>query len=351
MGDWMKTSVQLSLGGFLVGLGLGWFISQTFAITYGVLGWLLVVAGAAVVVSALISWKVPRMPVGGLAVALLIGLILPIAASSGFDFDGDYRAERTRTFDGTVNANVVTFVVRNRNGAVQVSTWDSSEYRVDLTIKAKGFTVADAENTIAGLDIDVTEERIQNQLRLVLEYNIPEQTWRGLAIQVAAYLPADAEIDLDLESSNGGMYLTDIEGNTIRLRTSNGALALERVYAETISGTSSNGRITGEIEAPDTTLATSNGRIELTLPCTASGTYDLSTSNGRVTLTVSSSDQVGYDLDLSTSNGDVEVDLSDLDYSEDERTSKKARTTDFTDRAIQVAIELDTSNGDVAVGT
>ena len=347
----MKTSFQLALGGFLVGLGLGWFVSQTFTITYALFGWLLIIAGAGIVVSALISWKRPRIPVGGLFVALLIGLILPLAASSGFDFGGEYRAEGTRTFEGGVNANVVTFVVRNRNGAVYVSTWDSSEYKVELTIRAKGLTVGDAEATIDGLDIDVAEEIIQNQLRLVLEYNIPEQTWRRLAIQVTAYLPADAKVNLDLESTNGGMYLTDIEGGTVQLRTSNGALDLERVYAESISGFSSNGRIMGEIEAPDTTLSTSNGRIDLTLPCTASGDYDLSTSNGRVILTVSSSNQVGYDLDLSTSNGDIEVDLPDLSYSVDERTSKEARTTDFTDRAIQITIDLSTSNGDVDVGT
>ena len=347
----MKTSIQLTLGGFLVGLGLGWFISQTFAITYAIFGWLLIIVGAGIVVSALISWRRPRIPVGGLFVALLIGLVLPIAASSGFDFGGEYRAEGTRTFEGSVNANVVTFVVRNRNGAVHVSTWDSSEYRVELAIRAKGLTVGDAEATIDGLEIDVAEERIQNQLRLVLEYNIPEQTWGRLAIQVTAYLPADAKVNLDVESSNGGMYVTDIEGGTVQLSTSNGALDLVGVYAESISGFSSNGRIYGEIEAPDTTLSTSNGRIELTLPCTASGDYDLSTSNGRVLLTVSSSSQVGYDLDLSTSNGVVEVDLPDLSYSVDERTSKEARTADFADRAIQITVDLSTSNGDVDVGT
>ena len=347
----MRGSGQLAFGGFLVGLGLGWFISQTFAVTYAFLGWLLIIVGAGVVISALISWKLPRMPVGGLVVALLIGLILPIAASTEFDFSGDYIAEKTRTFEDGVNANVVTFVVRNRNGAVRVSTWDSSDYRVDLIIKAKGFTVAEAESTIDSLDIDVTEERVQNQLRLVVEYNIPEQTWRMLAIEVVANLPADSMINLDLESSNGGMYLTDIQGDTIKLQTSNGALDLVRVYAESISGSSSNGRINGEIEATDTTLSTSNGRIDLTLPCTASGTYSLSSSNGRVLLTGSSSNQVGYDLDLSTSNGDIGVDLPDLSYSVNEKTSKEARTADFADRAVQITIDLSTSNGDIDVDT
>jgi hypothetical protein len=347
--DEMRASVQLALGGFLVGLGLGWFISGTFIITYATFGWLLIISGAGIVVSALISWIRPRIPVGGLVVALLIGLILPIFASSGFEFEGSYRAEGTRTFDGSVTANAVTFIVRNRNGAVSVSTWDSSEYRIELTIRARGFTVGEAQRTIDDLDVDVTEERIQNQLRLVLEYNIPESTWRKLSIGITAYLPADAEVNLDLESSNGGIYLSGIQGDSVNLVTSNGPLVLEGVYANGITGFSSNGGIEGQIEASDTTLGTSNGGIEITIPCTASGSYDLSTSNGNVRLAVSSSDEVGYDLDLSTSNGNIDVDLSDLDYSLDERTSKKARTTDFAFHTIQITIETSTSNGSIDI--
>lgn len=146
----------------------------------------------------------------------MVELILPLATSPGFDFGGEYKTERTKTFEGRLATNIITFVVRNRNCVIYVSTWDSSEYKVELNIRAKSLTVGDAVAIIDGLDIDIVEERIQNQLRLVLEYNITEQTWRMIAIQVTAYLPTDAKADLDLESSNGGMYLTDIEGGTIQ---------------------------------------------------------------------------------------------------------------------------------------
>jgi DUF4097 and DUF4098 domain-containing protein YvlB len=234
---------------------------------------------------------------------------------------------------------------------VYVSTWDSLEYKVELTIRAKGLTIGDAEVTIDGLDIDVVEEMVQNQLTLTLVYNIPELTWNKLAIQVRVFLPADSIVNLDLVSSNGGIHLTDIEGSTVQLSTSNGELNLERVYAESISGDSSNGRVIGEIEASDVTLSTSNGRIDLNLPCTTTGVYDLSTSNGRVILSVSSSNNIGYDLDLSTSNGDIVVDLPDLTYSVDGENSKEAKTADFAGKAIQITINLSTSNGDVDVGT
>jgi len=345
----MRSSAQLGLGGFLMGLGLGWLLFQTFIISYNVFAWLVIIAGTGVIVSALISWIRPRPPIGGLVGGLLIGLVLSVFATSGFGFDERYRAEGTRTFDGDVTANVISFVVANRNGGIRVSTWDRSEYRVQLTIKARGLTDVDAQSTIDGLDIDLVEERVQNSLRLVLDYNIPTETWRRLSIEVAADLPAGAKIDLDLQSSNGGIYLANIVSDTVKLQTSNGAFDLDRVYTKSISGTTSNGRIAGEIEAESTSLTSSNGEIELTLPSTISGNYNLDTSNGDIHLTVSSSDQAGYDLDLSTSNGDIEINLSNLEYTTDERTSKEARTTGFATQAIQIIIEATTSNGSVDI--
>jgi hypothetical protein len=347
----MRNTVQLGFGGFLIGLGLGWYISQTFEISYILFAWLVVIAGVAVIVSALISWKSPRLPVGWLPAALMIGLVLSLFLSSGFGFEERYRAEGTRTFDGIVNANSVSFLVANRNGEIRVSTWNESEYKVELTIRAKGFTYDEAQRLIDGLDIDLIEERVQNQLRLILDYNIPSQTWNRLSIQVTAKLPAAAKIALDLDSSNGGIYLSNITGETVQIQTSNGPLVVEKVYAENILGITSNGEITGETEATVASLATSNGRIQLVIPSTASGDYDLTTSNGAISLTLSASPQVGYDLDLSTSNGNIDIDLSDLDYTKNEKTNKNAKTTGFAGRAVQITIEADTSNGNVNIGT
>ncbi|MDH5441521.1 MAG: DUF4097 domain-containing protein [Candidatus Bathyarchaeota archaeon] len=347
----MRNSAQLGLGGFLVGLGLGWLLSQTFIISYNVFAWLVIIAGAGVIVSALISWIRPRLSIGGLVGGLLIGLVLSILATSGMGFEERYRAEEIRTFDGAVAENAVSFVVANRNGAVRVSTWDRSEYTVELTIRARGLTDIEAQGIIDGLDIDLAEERVQNRLRLVLEYNIPTETWRRLSIEVAANLPAEANIDLDLQSSNGGIYLSDVTGDTIKLQTSNGQLDLDRVYSKSISAITSNGRIDGEIEAESASLTSSNGEIELTIPGTISGNYGLDTSNGNIHLAVSPSDQVGYDLGLSTSNGDIDINLSDLEYTKNERTSKEARTTGFSSRAKQITIEAETSNGNITLDT
>jgi hypothetical protein len=346
----LKFSVQLGFGGLLVGAGLGWFLVEFVEVSFTALAWLVVAAGAAIVVSALISMRMPHVPVGSLVGAFFIGLLLVLFVGSGYGFEGRYRAQEAKTFEGNVNANAVVLVVANRNGQIRVSTWNAPEYRIELTIKAKGYTDIEAQAVIDNLEIGVSEQRVQNAFKIVLNYNFSVLLWNKLAIEVTARLPASAQISLDLESSNGGIYLTDIKGSSINIHTSNGPLVLNTVYATTIQGSSSNGAVIGEIEAESTVLTTSNGGIELTIPCNASGNYDLSTSNGHVDLTISSSSNVAYDLDLSTSNGEVTIDLSGLEYTENERTSKIARTTGFEDQAIQIEIQVRTSNGYVTIG-
>ena len=59
---------------------------------------------------------------------------------------------------------------------------------------------------------------------------------------------------------------------------------------------------------------------------------------------------MAYDLDLSTSNGEVTIDLTGLEYTENERTSKTAMTAGFADRDVQVQIKVRTSNGNINIG-
>jgi len=145
------------------------------------------------------------------------------------------------------------------------------------------------------------------------------------------------------------MSLSDVAGGEIKLYTSNGAFSFDNVYAESIHAETSNGAISGDLEAPDAYISTSNGAIDLTLPCTTTGEYFLRTSNGQVDLRVSSSSDVGYDLDSSTSNGAINIDLPNLEYSVDRKTSKEARTLGFEGKEVQITIDARSSNGNMDI--
>jgi len=242
---------------------------------------------------------------------------------------GDYKAYDTKSYSGIVAVNEIYLEVENFNGPILVSTWDNAKYEINVTIEARGTSQENAEDHLNAMKVNLDESVVQGQKRLILKYDVPFLAHRRYSVEVSVVLPKDTTIDLDLSSSNGGIYLTEIEGETLRMVTSNGLMVFNNVYAESITGRTSNGRVEGEVEAKNTVLSTSNGRVDLTIPCTISGEYDLDTSNGDIKLTVSVSSEVGYDLDLSTSNGDIDIDLSGLNYSLNQRTNKKAQSEGF----------------------
>jgi len=232
----------------------------------------------------------------------------------GYRDYGRYRVEDRRSFSGSISTPRVFFGVDNKNGPIRVSTWEKPEYNLDLLVKATGWTEEEAEENLKELRIDLEEEVVQDQTRLFLRIDYPTEDSRGYSIEVDVNLPSESKIELDVNSKNGRISLSKIEGETLKMRTSNGMINLDDVKAERIEGKTSNGRIEGKVESRDTSLRTSNGKIYLDLPCTESGDYRLRTSNGAVELTVSNAPHVGYDLDLHTSMGKVRVDIPDLDY-------------------------------------
>jgi hypothetical protein len=350
----LSSSSGLGFGGFLVGLGLGWYIFRIVKISYNVFAWLLIIAGAGMILSSLLSWGRSSSKFKGITNGIIGGLILSLFLTSGFGIIEDitrggisltYREEDTKSYSGVVTVGKVYLEVDNFNGPISVSTWDKAEYSVDLTIKAR--ITQDLED----FKVDFDESVVQDRKRLILKYDVLQSAKSKYAIEVEVFLPADALIDLDLDSSNGGIYLTEIEGDDLRLSTSNGPLVFDNVYGESVKGGTSNGRIEGDIESRDAAFSTSNGKIDLTLPCTVSGEYDLSTSNSGIELKVSSLTQVGYDLDLSTSNGNIDVDFPGLYYSLNQRTNKEAQTEGFSTKALQITIKASTSNAGIDIGT
>jgi hypothetical protein len=354
----MSKSSGLGFGGFLVGLGAGYVVFQTMEITRDLFAWLLIIAGAGIVASSLLQRMSPGIRFGGLVSGLVGGLILSIMITSGFSFFtglgidgswGDYRAEETFPFEGVATSDDISLEISTFNGYIRVYTWDKAEYSLELTVRARGNTNKDAEDNIDDLDVEFDESMVGGQLNLVLEHNVPATKTNLYSLLVEVYVPADATYDTDLITSNGAISLNNMVGDLLRLTTSNGEVSFENVAAERIVAVTSNAQIRGDLEAPDTTLSTSNGKIDLDLPCTVSGNYDLVTSNAAVELDVSAAADVGYSVDLTTSNASVDLRLDDLEYTTNERTRKKAKTAGFDDKTVQITITGSTSNGSVDV--
>jgi hypothetical protein len=350
----MSRDSGLGFGGFLLGLGIGWVVFRYFEVTSNLFAILMILLGVVIIGSSLLKSQLPRFEYGDLFGGLIGGLILSLIFTSGFSiftdiFDGgsigDYRYQDTQSFSGGITASTISLKIDNFNGPIRVSTWSKDEYSVELDIKAR------RENDLDDLKIDFDVMETQMTQGITLGYDIPSTSYSRYSIAVDVFLPAEATINLNLASSNGGITLSDIESERITLKTSNGGIELNNVYTEVIDGETSNGAITGAIEAPDTSLSTSNGAIDLELLSTSSGNYILSTSNARINLELSSSTEVGYDLDLSTSNANIDIDIPNLDYTTNQRTRKEAKTKNFETKSIKIKIDAETSNSSISVQT
>jgi DUF4097 and DUF4098 domain-containing protein YvlB len=350
----MSRSSGIGFGAFLIGLGAGWYIFRVIELTSSTLAVLLIVLGAVIIVSTFFKNRVREIDLGGITGGLIGGLILSLILTSSFgsiievfnfDSSGTYRAQETETFQDVTASDIISVEIDNFNGPITVSTWNKDEYSFNLNIKAK------RESYLDDLDIEFDVMETGTTQVISLGYNIPQTSKSRYSIGVEVFLPEDATINLDIGSSNGGISLTGINGDRAKLTTTNGALILDDVYFNSINGDTSNGQIQGVLESKSASLSTSNGAVDLKLPCIVSGDYEIETSNAKINLEVSSSNDVGYDLSLSTSNTNINIDLPDIVYSTNQRNLAVAETDDFSSKDIQIKIEARTSNGTIEVVT
>jgi hypothetical protein len=348
----MSRSPGVGFGALLLGFGVGWYLFRAIKVTSRTVSMLLIGIGIAIILSTFFKDRIPGIDIGGITGGLVGGLFLSLIITSSFspfihffriDSTGGYPAQETKTFNGMITSDTVFLEIDNFNGPISVSGWGRDEYDFSLNIRAK----SESDLDDLRIDFDVMETGMTQGISL--GYDVSQSLISRYSIGVDVFLPEDAVVNLDLRSSNGGISLSDLVGEGARLSTSNGGLVLDNVFYDEFDGGSSNGGISGVFESPDASLITSNGAVNLEIPCTVSGYYEIITSNAGMDLRVSSSSDVGYDLSLSTSNSDINVDLLDLDYSTDQRNRVVAKTGGFSSRKVQITIDAGTSNGSIDV--
>lgn len=120
------------------------------------------------------------------------------------------------------------------------------------------------------------------------------------------------------------------------------------VHVDTVNGAVCAARLT----ASDTTVDTTNGAVTLLLDPSQDGQVTASTTNGAVEVLVPTGQRYGYDVQADTTNGDITIDLPDADVDREDGyggESAHARTRGYEDRAVQVQVDADTTNGSIVV--
>ncbi|MBU7015035.1 MAG: DUF4097 family beta strand repeat protein [Theionarchaea archaeon] len=256
-------------------------------------------------------------------------------------------------FENEISPDVLSIDFETRNGHIELSIWDKSSYRVEVTKWAQALTSSDALEKAEALNIDFSETEQSGAVTLTLRTELVSNTGAHLRV----YLPAAPLDEVGLSTSNGYIQVNEVSASRIVLSTSN-AQVRGSLTADTISVRTSNGAIEGFFQGEDVTVATSNARIDI--ECGEGGTYKIETSNGRVDLTIGSRGTIDvytsnasidllvrddFNFDLSTTNASITVDAGPVVYTLDTARNKKG----FTAENPEVSITASTSNGSITV--
>ena len=347
----------IGFGGFLLGLGLGWYFFKYFDIGFEIFSYLLILLGIGIILGALLSQGRRRHPISGIYGGVIGGLFLAAFLTQGFsfitnitdefsDFPGDYKATETFTENTPLTADSINLDIYSVNGGIDVSSWSGDSVKFDIEVKARGDTTARAENNLADFEYELQSELSGAVQEITLSFPIPNSEWTKYSTTIEVLVPTGISTDYDLRTINGAIILNDIISKDISLDTTNGAINLSEVTADRVNIDTINGEIEGKLTAQESTLSTTNGAINIGLTKT-SGTHAFSTTNGGITLTLPTDIDIGYKLNLDTSIGSIDVNLPNIDYSIDRTRTKVGETSDYSGKTVQVEITADTTIGGI----
>lgn len=212
------------------------------------------------------------------------------------------------------------FSLSNRNGNVEISSWDREELRIEALKKVKSSSRRRAREAMEDLKIDID---VRGDDEVIVETDYPRQ-YRGreglwgileailggrkkpqITVQYTVTLPE--RVDLKVGTTNGRIEIDEIVGDT-RASSTNGSIAISQVR--------------GFID-----VSTTNGRIHMT---DVGGGLDASTTNGGIKVRYSSLAEITGDISIRTTNGSIQLMLpEDVDADVSARTTNGHIDTDF----------------------
>lgn len=192
------------------------------------------------------------------------------------------------------------------NGGVTIVGWDENRIRVRAMIQARAPTQAEAQRILSEVRVETANG--------VIRASGPEMADRR-SWTVSYEISAPRRMDLDLQTVNGGLRVTGIEGS-LNLNTTNGGIDLEEVGGS-IRALTTNGGISARLVSRagvggETLFRTTNGRISVDVPASYSAHLVASTVNGEVStdFPVTVQGRIGRRIEGNIGAGGPTVELS-----------------------------------------
>ena len=251
---------------------------------------------------------------------LAAALLLAVTASAA-----ELNETVDRTFDVRPGAKVS---LENLNGSITIGSWDQPRVRV-VAYKTVEGDRRDVQDAMKELRVQMTPR--DGGVDVVTHYPKDSEgvssifawlTGDRISANVRYELTVPKAMNLEVENTTGSIRVTEVAGNH-ELDTTNGRIELVRC-AGSLDASTTNGGIAAELvklnPGQQNSLATTNGRIVVTVPANFAAEVDAGTTNGSIktdlpVATTRAGDNRlrgtinggGASLRLRTTNGGIEI--------------------------------------------
>lgn len=273
-----------------------------------------------------------------------------------------FYSRKTITVSGDLTLETLPVILSTVNGEVTVQPGPSGSWELVATLTGRGESPEQAREQRERLTFlwsigPAGDHALAGQVLLeeddVDEGPITLGSSGSATGDLALTVPEDVLLDLRAHTTNGDIDVSGLDTQALSLDTTNGEVTVSDTRASTLRVDTTNGAI--DVEARGTeevTLDTTNAEVAATLVPADDGTIEIDTTNGAIDLRVPEDDDHGYDAEADTTNGQVTIELEDGQTTYDEEREEASFTTSgYDDRRIQTRITLDSTNGDIRLGS
>jgi len=254
----------------------------------------------------------------------LFTVVFLFILTSEVSFAGSARKTFRKTYSFRLGAELL---LDNTNGSVRIDTWNRNEVFIEAEITVKAPSRREAEDYLDMVAIVVEESRhglkVHSRYPRSDRYSGFFSFFRRPSVSITYTIKMPEKGDLDIETTNGSIYVRDIEGRittrstngkieltmikgSVKARTTNGSIEVELADIqpyEDMEFSTTNGGIRAyfprDLRA-DLYARTTNGSISTDFPVEVRGRWNRKTLQGRI------NGGGGY-IRLSTTNGSIRI--------------------------------------------
>lgn len=199
--------------------------------------------------------------------------------------------------------------VENRNGSVNIRTWDKDSVDVFALKKTRS----------GKRQLKKVKIRIEKEEKILIRSDYTNMLAR-VSVNYEIKVPKDLAVD-QVKTANGSVRLTGVKGDA-NATTSNGKVVLEAVDGH-VTATTQNGAIDLTGTAGVVKATTSNGKIRAEVLSIRNSGADFTASNGNIRVYVV--DGLDADVEMGTTNGKITVHDLKVETTESARTRIKGK--------------------------